>query len=63
METIFARCSGLDVHKESIQACVRLLDERAGGLADSYAHYSHHNAEDQDWPPARRPCVTTSVCY
>lgn len=27
METIFRCCCGLDVHKDSVQACVRLLDE------------------------------------
>ncbi len=28
METIYRHCCGLDVHKKTIQACVRLLDER-----------------------------------
>lgn len=32
METIYRRCCGLDVHKGTIRACVRLLDER-GELA------------------------------
>ncbi len=27
METIFRCCAGLDVHKESVQACLRVLDE------------------------------------
>jgi transposase len=39
METIFARCCGLDVHKESIQACVRLLDER-GKLTSEVRSFS-----------------------
>jgi transposase len=28
VETIYHRCCGLDVHQQSVQACVRLLDER-----------------------------------
>ena len=28
METLIARCCGLDVHKETVQACVRLLNEQ-----------------------------------
>ena len=39
METIFARCCGLDVHKDSIQACVRLLDER-GKLTSEVRSFS-----------------------
>src|SRR4051812_36404117 len=27
MDTIYRRCSGLDVHKDSVQACVRVVDE------------------------------------
>ena len=31
MEDIFSGCAGLDVHKESVEACVRRR-ERRGGL-------------------------------
>lgn len=31
MENIFPRCAGLDVHKESVEACVRVID-RSGRL-------------------------------
>ena len=27
MEEIYRRCAGLDVHKESVEACVRRIDE------------------------------------
>ena len=27
MDTIYRRCAGLDVHKETVQVCVRLMDE------------------------------------
>jgi transposase len=27
MDTIYRRCAGLDVHKETVQVCVRLMDD------------------------------------
>lgn len=44
METIYRRCCGLDVHKQSIQACVRLLDER-GKLTTEVRSFSTMTAD------------------
>jgi transposase len=44
METILPRCCGLDVHKDSIQACVRLLDER-GKLTSEVRSFSTMTAD------------------
>lgn len=44
METIYRRCCGLDVHKDSIQACVRLLDER-GELTSEVRSFSTMTAD------------------
>ena len=33
METLVARCAGLDVHKDSVTACVRVPDGRGGRYA------------------------------
>ena len=44
METIYHRCCGLDVHKETIQACVRLLDER-GKLTTEVRSFSTMTAD------------------
>jgi transposase len=44
METIYRRCCGLDVHKESIAACVRLLDER-GELTTEVRSFSTMTAD------------------
>ena len=30
METLVERCAGLDVHKDSVTACVRVPDSHAG---------------------------------
>jgi transposase len=44
METIYRRCCGLDVHKESVQACVRILDER-GKLTTEVRSFSTMTAD------------------
>jgi transposase len=44
LETIYARCCGLDVHKETVQACVRLLDER-GKLTTEVRSFSTMTAD------------------
>src|SRR5438445_3031905 len=38
MENIFLRCAGLDVHKESVEACVRRM-EPTGGLHQQTRHW------------------------
>lgn len=38
MENIFARCAGLDVHKQSVEACVRRLEE-SGRLQQQTRHW------------------------
>ena len=38
MDIIIRRCCGLDVHKKTIQACVRILDEQ-GELTDSVQEF------------------------
>ena len=38
METIFARCAGLDVHKAQVTACVRVPDA-AGGREQQLAGF------------------------
>ena len=38
MENIFLRCAGLDVHKESIEACVRRIESR-GHLHQQTRHW------------------------
>ena len=39
MDRIIERCAGLDVHKDSIVACVRTTDEQA---SPSYGNLRHH---------------------
>ena len=39
METLITRCCGLDVHKETVQACVRLLNEQ-GKLTSEVRSFS-----------------------
>ena len=34
METLVARCAGLDVHKDSVTACVRVPDGHGGRHAE-----------------------------
>ena len=35
METLVERCAGLDVHKDSVTACVRVPDSHAGRHAET----------------------------
>src|SRR5829696_1981634 len=35
METLVARCAGLDVHKDSVTACVRVPDGQGGRQAET----------------------------
>ena len=35
METLVARCAGLDVHKDSVTACVRVPDGHGGRHAET----------------------------
>jgi transposase len=35
METLVARCAGLDVHKDSVTACVRVPDGHGGRQAET----------------------------
>lgn len=44
METLIARCCGLDVHKDTVQACVRRLDER-GKLTTEVRSFSTLTAD------------------
>jgi transposase len=38
MDTIHRRCAGLDVHKQSVQVCVRLMDE-SGRVEESIRRF------------------------
>lgn len=44
METIYTRCAGLDVHKKTVMACVRLTDP-AGRLSESVRTFGTMTAE------------------
>ena len=35
METLVARCAGLDVHRDSVTACVRVPDGQGGRQAET----------------------------
>jgi transposase len=35
METLVERCAGLDVHKDSVTACVRVPDDHGGRHAET----------------------------
>jgi len=51
METIYRRCAGLDVHKETVEVNVRLLDERGHLQSEvrQFATFTRDLLEMSDW--------------
>ena len=43
METLVARCAGLDVHKDSVTACVRVPGEDGGRRSETHVLGDHRS--------------------
>jgi hypothetical protein len=48
MEVLYPRCAGLDVHKDTVVACVRLAAE--GTVQAEFARSTRRRPDQRRWP-------------
>jgi transposase len=49
MEVLYARCAGLDVHKDTVVACVRVVEERVKQHIETFSTSTSSLLELADW--------------